>query len=163
MEKKNEGNFFNEITNPFTRYPKVTVAVIALFAVGTLGGIMYLAPRFGNGQLSNTAADALKFTLPSESPQNQEAVEGANTQAAGQGTEEQSAAAPPPASVSNTPITAASASATPTVTSTPTSSPTSAPTATPAPTSTPAPTETPTPTVTPTPTIPPSNTPTPSE
>ena len=161
MEKKNEGNFFNEIINPFTRYPKVTIAIIVLFAIGTLGGILYLAPRFGNGQLSNTAADALKFTLPSESPQNQDAVEGANTQAEGQGTEEQSSAAPPPASVSNTPITAASASATPTETPAPTSSPTSAPTATPAPTSTPTPTETPTaaPMLTPTETL----SPTPSQ
>jgi|ERR1700722_11407066 len=158
MEKKNEGNFFNEIINPFTRYPKVTVTIITLFAIGTIGGVIYLAPRFGNGQISNTAANALKFNLPSESPQNQEAVQGANTQAQGQGPEEQSPNVPSSTSVSEMPISTASASATPTETPAPTASPTSAPTATPTPT-TPVPTGIPT--LTTTPMLTPSETPSP--
>jgi len=160
MEKENEGNLFNQITNPFIRYPKVSVTVITVFACGVIGLIIYLAPGFGNGQNTNTASKALNFDLPTGSQQDQgAAVQGANTQAAGP--EEQSSGTPSSASVSETPTSTASVSATPTETPAPTSSPTSAPTATPQPTA--APTASPTPTITPTPTTAPSNSPSPSQ
>src|ERR1700683_4075392 len=101
MEKESEGNVFNQIANFFTRYPKVTVTLITLFAFGTIGGIIYLAPRFGHGQSTNITANSLKFDLPSGSPQNQGDVQGANTQA--DEPEEQPSSLPSQNPISETP------------------------------------------------------------
>lgn len=153
MEKENEGNVYTKIISLFTRHPEATVTIVTIFAFGIIGVIIYLAPQFGKGQNTNTS-NSLKFDIPSGSPQNQGAVEGANTQ--NYGPEEQPSNMPSSAPISATPTS--SDSATPTQTPTPTSSPTSVPTSTPGPTSTPAPTQTPTPVVTSTPTPTPTDT-----
>ena len=80
MEK--EGDVFHQITSLFIRYPKITITLVILIVCGAIGGIIYLAPQFGNAQSKDITSNALNFDVPTGSPQNQGTVEGVHTQAA---------------------------------------------------------------------------------
>jgi hypothetical protein len=169
METDTEETIYKRIVNICLKNPKVTGTIITVFALIFFGAIIYFPSKLDlkNNENQTPAKNSLNFNTPSDSPQNQSAVQGASTQY--NGPEEQSASNSPSQEIS--PTVSASTSAqtvttTPTTTPVPTAVPTTpTPTADPTPTAGSGPTSTPTPTSTPeiTPTESPTPTPTPSE
>src|SRR5476649_501343 len=95
MEEKPAGSVYTQIIHFLSRYPQVIATVVLLFVVVGIGGVIYFAPRIGNGKSMGASTNSLKFNLPDNSSPSQGEVQGANTQSS----EPEAQSSAPPASI----------------------------------------------------------------